>query len=73
MPATAGQRKGIQPVVELKANGGERAEVAVGEPVTFTATIETPPKGGKVVAADGTSRASATIPSPSSSAVARPR
>ena len=52
MPATAGQRKGIQPVVELKANGGERAEVAVGEPVTFTATIETPPKGGKVVAAE---------------------
>ena len=52
VPATAAARKGIQPVVELKANGGQRAEVAVGQPVTFTATIETPPKTGQIVAAE---------------------
>jgi hypothetical protein len=50
--ATASERKGIQPVVELKANGGQRAEVAVGQAVTFTARIETPPKTGKIVAAE---------------------
>jgi hypothetical protein len=52
VPATAAARGGVQPVVELKANGGARAEVAVGEPVSFTATIETPPGAGQVVAAD---------------------
>jgi hypothetical protein len=40
VPPTAESRKGIQPVVELKVNGGVRAEVAVGQPVTLTATIE---------------------------------
>ena len=39
VPPKAGPRKGIQPVVELKVNNGERAEVAVGEPVTFSAMI----------------------------------
>ncbi len=48
-PPKADQRKGIQPVVELTVNGGVRAEVAVGQPVTFTATIEAPPNTGKVV------------------------
>jgi hypothetical protein len=48
----AESRKGIQPVVELKVNGGARAEVAVGQPVTFSATIEVPPNTGKVVAVD---------------------
>jgi hypothetical protein len=43
---------GIQPVVALKANGGVRAEIAAGEMVTFTATIEAPPGAGKVVAAE---------------------
>ena len=32
-------------------NGGERAEVAVGEVVTFTARIEVPPAPGRVVSA----------------------
>ena len=45
----AESRKGIQPVVELKVNGGARAEVAVGQPVTLSATIEVPPNTGKVV------------------------
>jgi hypothetical protein len=52
VPDSATQRKGIQPVVELKANGGVRADVAVNQPVTFTGTIEVPPNAGKVVAAE---------------------
>ncbi len=51
MPPTAAERKGIQPVVTVKANGGARAEVAVGETVEFTAVIEVPPGTGTVVAA----------------------
>jgi hypothetical protein len=39
-------------VIELQANGAARAEVAVGEPVTLTATIEVPPGEGLVVAVD---------------------
>jgi hypothetical protein len=52
VPVTAAERKGIQPVVELKANGGPRAEVAVGQAVTFNARIETPPQTGQIVAAE---------------------
>lgn len=51
-PARAADRKGVQPVVMLKANGGERADVGVEKPVTFTAVIEVPPHTGKVVAAE---------------------
>ena len=49
--ATAAERKGIQPVVIVKVNGGARAEVHTGTPVTFTAVIEVPPNTGKVVSA----------------------
>ena len=52
VPPTAAERRGIQPVVTVKANGGARAEVAVGQPVTFTAVIEVPPQTGRVVAAE---------------------
>ncbi|HSW15342.1 MAG TPA: PKD domain-containing protein [Solimonas sp.] len=52
VPAGANQRQGIQPVVELQANGRARADVAVGEPVTFTATVEVPAGAGRVVAAE---------------------
>jgi hypothetical protein len=51
VPATAADRKGIQPVVDLMVNGGERAQVAVGEAVTFTAQITVPPAPGQVVSA----------------------
>lgn len=51
VPAGAEERKGIQPVVLAKANGAKRADVKVGEPVTFTALIEVPTGMGKVVAA----------------------
>ncbi len=52
VPATAAERKGIQPVVTVKANGGKRAEVKIGQPVTFRATVESPPHTGKLVAAE---------------------
>ncbi|MEO6092837.1 MAG: PKD domain-containing protein [Novosphingobium sp.] len=52
VPATAAQRKGIQPVVTLKANGGARAVVRAGQPVALTGTIAVPPGAGTVVAAE---------------------
>jgi hypothetical protein len=52
IPPDAKSRKGIQPVVDLKANGGIVAKVAAGKPVTFTAKIDLPPNTGSVVAAD---------------------
>ncbi len=52
VPANAGVRKGVQPVVELTVNGGKRAEVKVGKPVNFSAHIQMPPDAGKVVAAE---------------------
>jgi hypothetical protein len=51
VPPSAGERKGIQPVVHLTVNGGDRAEVAVGETVAFTAVIGVPPARGSVVSA----------------------
>jgi hypothetical protein len=52
VPPTAAERKGIQPVIDVKANGGERADVTVGETVEFTAVIEVPPGTGSVVSAE---------------------
>lgn len=52
VPPTAAERRGIQPVVTLRANGGERAEIAAGQTVSFTGTIEVPPGAGSVVAAE---------------------
>ncbi|BBE17347.1 hypothetical protein AQPE_1497 [Aquipluma nitroreducens] len=52
VPPTANERKGIQPVVTLKANGGVHADLKAGQPVTFTAVVEVPEHTGKVVAAD---------------------
>jgi hypothetical protein len=52
VPQNASERKGIQPVVDLKANGGECTEVAVGETVEFVGIIEVPPGTGTVVGAE---------------------
>lgn len=49
LPPTAAERKGIQPVVQMTVNGGARADVAVGVPVTFSASAETPPGAGSIV------------------------
>ena len=43
------ERKGIQPTVNFKVNGGKRADIKVGEMVTFTAEIEVPANTGKIV------------------------
>jgi hypothetical protein len=70
LPADATARRGIQPAVEMRANGSMRADVKVNQPVTFTATIEVPPDAGKVVAAEwdfegvGTHPTAARIDSP---------
>jgi len=52
VPDRAAERKGVQPVIELRANGEERAAVALGEEVRFTAAIEVPPGAGKIVSAE---------------------
>jgi hypothetical protein len=51
VPASAAERRGVQPVVHLTVNGLDRAEVKVDEPVTFTAQIEMPDAPGTVVSA----------------------
>lgn len=62
VPPTAAERKGIQPVVTVKVNGGVRAEVAAGKRVTFTALIEVPPNTGKVVSAKWDFEGDGTFP-----------
>jgi hypothetical protein len=52
VPESAAERKGIQPVVTLKANGGVRADVTAGKTVRFSAVVEVPPNTGKVVSAE---------------------
>ena len=52
LPSNANERKGIQPVVNLQANGGARADVRVGTAVQFTANAEVPPGGGSIVRVD---------------------
>ncbi len=49
VPPTAAERKGIQPVVTLTVNRGERADVKVGKKLKFSAVIETPPDTGSIV------------------------
>jgi hypothetical protein len=52
VPRDAASRKGVQPVVELTVDGSDRADTSVGQPVAFSATIETPPGTGDVVDAE---------------------
>jgi hypothetical protein len=52
VPVRASERKGVQPTVEVSVNGKERADVAVGEAVSFSAVIEVPPGTGTVVGAE---------------------
>jgi hypothetical protein len=46
---TAADRKGIQPVVVVTANGTARAHVNVGESVTLQLSAEVPPGAGTIV------------------------
>jgi hypothetical protein len=52
VPSSAGERRGVQAVVVLSANGAVRADVAVGDPVTFTGLVEVPFGAGTIVAAE---------------------
>jgi hypothetical protein len=52
IPASAAERKGIQPVVELEVNGGKRVEIQAGQIVTFKGSISVPPGAGYVTAAE---------------------
>ena len=65
---TATERRGIQPVVTLKADGALRADIRAGQVVTFTGDIEVPPGAGSVVAAewdfDGTGNFQESSPVP---------
>jgi hypothetical protein len=49
VPDTATERRGPQAVVRTTANGGERAEVAVGDTVRFEARIDVPVGAGGIV------------------------
>ncbi|HEY1926421.1 MAG TPA: hypothetical protein VGG92_03065 [Caulobacteraceae bacterium] len=52
LAASAADRKGVQPVVTLTANGGAKALVKVGETVEFEAVVEAPPGAGVIAAVD---------------------
>jgi hypothetical protein len=52
VPASAAERKGLQSVVSVQANGKQRAEVRAGIPVEFTALIDMPPGAGSIVSAE---------------------
>ena len=49
LPATASERGGIQPVVNVTANGGLRAEIKAGEDVELEVVAEVPPNSGTIV------------------------
>ncbi len=49
VPHKASDRKGVQPVITVTANGRERAEVKVGKKVKFSAVIDAPPDAGTIV------------------------
>jgi hypothetical protein len=60
--ASALERKGIQPIINLKADSGERTEIAVEKAVTFDALIELPPHTGKIVSAEWDFEGAGTFP-----------
>ncbi|ULT54899.1 hypothetical protein L1999_17320 [Neobacillus drentensis] len=52
VPSKANERKGIQPVVALKANGSECTIVNAGEQVDFKAEVEMPVHSGQLTFAE---------------------
>jgi hypothetical protein len=52
VPGDATQRRGVQPVVLLTVDDGERANVAVGDAVTFCAIAQVPDGTGAIVAVE---------------------
>jgi hypothetical protein len=49
LPNEAAVRHGLQPVMNLTANGGARAVVGVNQPVNLAAKLEMPPRTGQIV------------------------
>jgi hypothetical protein len=64
IPETAAERRSIQPVVTLTANGRERAEVAVGEDVRFVAEVDVPAGTGTIVTAEWDFEGAGDFPEP---------
>jgi hypothetical protein len=52
VPAEAGARRGVQPVVSLTVDGHPRADVRVGEEVTLRAVAEVPEGTGSIVSVE---------------------
>ena len=52
LPPTAQERGGIQPVVAVTANGGARAEVAVGDSVQLQVDAAVPSNAGTIVSVE---------------------
>jgi hypothetical protein len=52
VPPDASERLGVQPVVSLTVDDGERAAVPVGGELTFRAVAEVPPGTGAIVAVE---------------------
>jgi hypothetical protein len=52
LPPKAAERHGIQPVVMLTANGGQRADVKIGQSVQFVGAVAVPPDGGGIITAE---------------------
>lgn len=49
LPDTAAERRGIQPVVSVTANGAARADVKAGQEVKLRVHAETPPGAGTII------------------------
>jgi PKD domain-containing protein len=49
LPTSATDRGGIQPVINVTANGAERAEVSAGEEVTLVVNAAVPPGMGTII------------------------
>jgi hypothetical protein len=64
VPATAAERRSIQTVVTVVANGRSRAEVAVGDDVEFTAEVEVPAGTGTIVSAEWDFEGAGDFPHP---------
>lgn len=52
VPADADERAGIQPVVSLTVDGGDRAEVGVGDDVTLRTVAQVPRGRGRIVSVE---------------------
>jgi hypothetical protein len=62
VPADARRRRGVQPTIDLKADGGARATVPAGRPVTLAADVALPPGTGRLVAAEWDFEGAGTFP-----------